>query len=392
MGPVLSIFGFARRARPRVALTIGPLSIAWALASALAVLSPAWAAEQQARKGDAEFRQAWVTYAGPAMQGRVPNMLEAAQEARMAAIPQMEAAVQADPRNVDYLTSLAYMRLAAGQYDKAKAAIDAAIQAKRDEPLLYLLRGQDEAALALMHPETAGDRIGTAVRAFDEAGRIDPGNALPLLQGASVAFDANRPDLAQPRLKRALESSDIVLYRLPVPADLFPEVPKSLSAWQYVQVGHWVELLSRCQNVAKACLRAGEREQQAGNLEAAYEQFLSALEVGRKIGTAKPYLFVTVASAMGVLEKAYAALSRVGEALNKPETARWKGEAGVLIIGRDALAGALQNYMKDIAEHPPSSLSGMLSTEAKYVSPVIAGIGLTPQPVREEEPQQVPPS
>ena len=56
-----------------------------------------------------------------------------------------EAAVAANPENAKYQGALAYACLTAGRYQKAKAAIDLAIDHQRKDPQLYLLRGQAEA-------------------------------------------------------------------------------------------------------------------------------------------------------------------------------------------------------------------------------------------------------
>jgi len=269
----------------------------------------AQAGSKQARKGEADFRAAWLAFAGPAGDPEKSKSLEARQQARIAAIPLMEAAVVADPKNWAYQESLAYIRLSAGQYEKAKAAVARALDLKRDRPLLYLLRGQAEAALAQMDPPHAGERIGPAMAAFDRAAALDKQNALPLLQAASVALDLNRPDLAMERVRQALQRPGSMLYSLTVPVDLYKGKGESVRAWQYVQLGHWFELLARFRNISKALLAQGRKHGENGDLGAAEEQLKLALQVGRQVGEMQPHLFICVAEAIDLMQDAYFGLA-----------------------------------------------------------------------------------
>jgi len=285
----------------------------------------AWAGALAPPRGDAEYRAAWKAFAAPAGDPSLSGSLEARQQARLAAIPSMEAAAAADPGSLTYLESLGYIYLSAGQYDKARTAIDHAIERRRDLPLLYLLRGQAEAALAQMDPPRAGEQIGPAITALERAAQLDPTNALPLLQAASVAIDLNRPDLALPRIRQALERPNLKLYRLSVPTDLGPDPGASVRAWQYSQLEHWLGLISRCQNVAAFCFRLGAEEDKNSNLAAAEERFQWALQVGRLVGGSEPSLFIAVAPALDVMEDGYRGLARVtSERLIRSEFLRVK--------------------------------------------------------------------
>ena len=262
-------------------------------------------------KGDADYRAAWLAFAAPASDPNKAKSLDARQQARMAAIPLMEAAVAADPRNWAYQESLGYICLTAGRYDKAKTAIDKAIGMKRDRPLLYMLRGQAEAALAQMDPPEAAKNIGPAISAFDRAGQLDPNNALPLLQAASVAFDVDRPDLAVSRVSQALQRPGSMLYTLTVPTDLSEDKGASVRAWQYAQLGHWYELLARFRNDVRLLLKRGAALEQRGDLGGADQQYRWALQTGRMVGAMAPNLFLNVASGIDMMEDAYRYLARV---------------------------------------------------------------------------------
>ncbi len=260
-------------------------------------------------KGDADFRAGWNAFAAPAADPVKAKSLEARQQARMAAIPRLEAAVAATPDNWGYQESLGYVCLAAGQYEKAKAAIEKAIAIKKDRPLLYMLRGQAEAAMAQMDPPSTAEQIGKAIAAFDRAAQVDKHNALPLLQAASVAFDADRPDLALPRIKKALNRPGAMLYTLAVPTNLSDQPGLSVRAWQYVQLSHWYEFLARFQNVSKKLLTRGATLAQKGDLKAADESCQQSLQVGRTVGAMRPHLFINVASAINIMQDSYESLS-----------------------------------------------------------------------------------
>lgn len=329
-------------------------------------------------KGDADFRAAWVAFAAPAADPEKSQSLEARQQARLAAIPLMEAAIAADSRNWIYQESLAYICLTAGQYEKAKAAVEKAIGIKRDRPVLYLLRGQAEAALAQMDPPNTPTLIGPAVDAFDRAAKLDPYNALPLLQGASVAYDASRPDLAAARVKQALQRTGSMLYTLSVPSNLFDDRGAAIRAWQYIQLGHWYELLARFRNVNRHLLARGERLEQRKELGAADESYRSALQVGRLVAGMSPHLFINVNAGIDMMEDSYHALARVANATGNKDEQRWKGEAGVVEFARSQLVAALGTYAKEIAKNPAPTIEELLVFEDKIVAPVIAGIGLNP--------------
>jgi tetratricopeptide (TPR) repeat protein len=290
----------------------------------------------------------------------------------------MEDAAAADPRNADYQVALAYVCLAAGKYQRATEATGKALELGRDDPLIHLLRGQAEGAIAQMDPEKAGERIGPALSAFDCAAQRAAENALPLLQGASVALDVEREDLAFSRLKQALDRPRFTLYQLPIPWDVVPDREAARQLWQRVQLGQWVELLARCQNVSRALLRLGEQEHQSGDLDAAESRFQEALAVARAVGSAEPSLFITTNAAIDMMENAYGHLLAVAEEKGSHEAQRWRGELGVLQIARADLLVSLQRYLERLDEQPPESLAELLRFEAESVEPAVLGIGLTP--------------
>jgi tetratricopeptide (TPR) repeat protein len=359
-------------------------------------------AAPKARPGEAEFRAGWLAYAAPENKSKA-NATQGLFAGPLRAIPHFDAAVAADPTNVASLTALSYMSYGAAEYGKSKEMIDRAIARERRDPLLYLLRGQVEAAVAQMDPVKAGKNIGKAMEGFDRAAVLDPDNALPLLQGASVALDVDRLDLALPRLKQALARPTCHLYQLPVPTDLLSVQGDALRVWEQLQMGLWGSLLTRGRNVSSVLVRLGLQEEKAGRLEPAREDYLQAMRVARQIGRTAPPLFITVGTALDMLDSAYAGLWRVAktrqaeaEARGKedPEVVpwqrqveRWEGEMGILEIGRGELQGAVQAYFKDIGKTPPTSAEALLKVESDHVLRVYRGVGLDgPEPGAEQPP------
>jgi len=275
--------------------------------------------------------------------------------------------------------------LTAARYQRAKEILDSSLELNRDSPVLYLLHGQAEAALAQMEPAEASRRIEPALESFERAAQLDPENALSLLQAASVAFDVARPDLAQPLLELALAREGCAMYRLPIPTELEPDHLSSLRIWQYVQYEQWSQLIARCGNVSKGALRLGAEKEKLGELAAAERHFQQALSVGRAAGAARPNLYISVNAAMNLMEDAYGSLLRVAEARESEEAPRWRNELGVLQIGRGMLAGALQGYLQKVATDPPDSAEALLELEEEGLRMIIAGIGLTPPSAPEPE-------
>ena len=357
------------------------------LATALAVagLASGARAEEACAEGRAEFLAGWREFAKPFSPEATDRTLTARQEARLAALPHLEAAVAAEPEDEQYRISLAYVCLTAGRYQKAKEILDSSLELNRDSPMLYLLHGQAEAALAQMEPAKASSRIKPALESLGRAAQLDPENALPLLQAASVAFDVARPDLALPLLELALGREGCTMYRLPIPADLGSDHVSSLHIWQYVQYEQWSQLIARGDNVSKAALRLGAEKEKLGELEAAERHFQQALSVGRAVGAARPNLYISVNAAINLMEDAYGNLLRVAEARESKEAPVWRNELGVLQIGRGMLAGALQGYLQEVATSPPDSVEALLELEAEGLRMIIAGIGLTPASAPEPE-------
>ncbi len=351
----------------------------------LVAMVTASAADSDRPPAESEFRAGWVAFASvkPGPDGKLT--LGAQQEARVAAAARMEAAAEADPGNAVYQASLCYVCLAAGKYARAAEAIDRAIKLKDDDPLFYMLRGQAQAALAHMVPQEAGERILPALTAFEEAARLDPTNALPLVQAASVAVSVGRMDLALSRIERALERPTARLYRLWVPFDLHPERDASINAWQYVQYGYWTSAAARCQNVGMALLSLGAQKMKDEDLDGAARGFRKALEVGRAVGMAEPNLFITVHVAINMMEGAYGGLLQVAEAGHGGNAEQWRGEMGVLQIARTELQNRLQVYLNRLKEDPPETADELLALESDSVERALLGMGLTPVSKKETE-------
>jgi tetratricopeptide (TPR) repeat protein len=349
----------------------------------LLLAAPVLRAEQAAPKGDAEFRAGWLALVAPMSAQRKSSALQARQEARIAALPHFEAAAKADPDNVSYRTALGYVYLAAGKYQLAKETLDEAVARSKRDPLLYLLRGQADAALAQMEPETASAAVERVMRSFDDAARLDPTNSLAGLQAASVAFDAGRRDLGLKKLTEALQRPGMTLYRLPIPGDLHASRSNALRIWQYIQVWQWLELISRCDNVVKTELKLGGEKQETGDLDGAQALYEQALQVARRIGNARPNTIVCVNSGINAMEDSYVRLLELARKKSSKQAEQWEGELGVLQIGRSELQGILQTYLKRIEENPPDSVEALLEYEGESVGRVMLGIGLTPAKIPE---------
>jgi tetratricopeptide (TPR) repeat protein len=355
-----------------------------AVAAALLVTAGAAGAARRAPgppKGEAEYREGWLALVAPSRDAKQANSLEARQKARMEAVSHLEAAAAADPQNAKYQASLAYISLLAGRYSQAKQAIDLAIDRERRDPLFYLLRGQAEAALAMMDPATASKEIGKAMDAFDRAGQLDPKNALPVLQAVSVALDVDRLDLAGPRLKQALARPESRLYQLAVPTDLVPARPDALRLWETIQMMCWGDLLARGRNVSEVLLRLGSQEEMKGNLSAAESYYRDAYRVAKKAGRTQPRVLLSVGTAIDTLDHVYFALARVAKAQQDPAAERWEGERGVLSLCRTELERAVGAYFADLKANPPDSVEAMLARESQACKKAYDGAGMElPEP------------
>jgi tetratricopeptide (TPR) repeat protein len=365
------------------------------IAAALALLAPAaWTQEptQETLGPAAEFRAAWVAFTQPAVQPQPGSQLAAQQQARLAALSHMEAAVAADPHNVDYRAAMTYLYLAAGKYQKAADAVEQAIRRAPDSPLLHLLQAQARATLAHTDPETVGDRIGRALQSFDRAAALDPENALALVQAASVAFDAGRDDIGSQALERALERPRMALYRLPVAVPLDDDPLRSLQMWRYAQYTQWNEMLARIHKVARFALADGREKQTAGYTDGAEARYRQVLALGRLVGATQPNIFLTLNAGIDIMEQAYLHLAGLAEQTGSSELERWKGEWGVLQIGRTVLMGALQTYTDREKKGPPKSIEEALAREAEAVRYSLLGVGLTPAPEEGEAAETLEPA
>ncbi len=352
--------------------------VLWAAALGLLLaVSPAARAEsEKASQGETEFRAGWTEFTKPVTGKPNEATPEVRQLAREAAIPHLEAAVAADPDNVAYHTALAHVCLAAGKYRKGLEAANQAIKLERGDPLLYLLRGQAEAALAQLNAEEDSRRVGRAMTAFSRAAELDPKNALPLFQAASVAIDLKRPDLVEFNLGKALSRPECRLYQIPVPEDLGDSPAASLKAWEYAQYGNWIGLVARCRNVADYLLRRGKQEEEKGELAAAADYYQKVRDIAARVGTTEPRLFITVNTAIDMLEDAYGCLARAAEAAGDEQARRWEGEKGICGIARQQLFGALKTYQDEVSAGKIGTVEQSLKRQAELVSPMIAGVGL----------------
>ena len=383
------------------------------LAFALSVLFvlvtfPALAQEAVApeKTPEAEFRAGWLAIVSPAEQQQKQSAMQARQEALLTAISRFEAAAQAAPGNTDYSIGLAYAQLSAAKYQQARDTLTAAIERKKNDPVLYLLRAQADAALGHLDPETTAQSVEKALRSFDDAARLDPGNSLYSLQAASVAFDAQRGDLGLARVQAALKLPAITLPMLPIPFDLDTSRTKSVEMWQALQMRQWMDLLVRCQNAGFALLKQGEADEKAvaektaggadpaaagegaapsaltAEQKALYakadEFYRTVLDIGKQMGNAKPNGILAVSMGLNMMEAAYAHLLHVADATGSQEAIKWQGEGGVVQIGRGELLVALQQYKALVEKTPPSSVSALMKEEGEFVARTMLGVGLSP--------------
>ena len=166
---------------------------------------------------------------------------------------------------------------------------------------------------------------------------------------------------------------------MPIPGNLDPDRTTAIQMWQHLQMSQWSELLSRCQNAARMASKLSKEKLDAGELDAAEALLTQALEIGRQIGNAKPNIFVSVNSALNVMQDAYFGLAAVAKAKQDPaEEGRWTGEAGVLIVARQDLFVAVQRYVKLINEEPPASIDDLVQEEAEQVARTMLGAALSP--------------
>jgi tetratricopeptide (TPR) repeat protein len=379
------------------------LSVLLALAALPALAQEAAAPE---KTPEAEFRAGWIAIITPAEGQQKQNSLQVRQDALLNAIPHFEAAVQAEPANTDYSIALAYAQLSAAKYQKAKDTLTAAIERKKNDPVLYLLRAQADAALGHLDPETTAQSVEKALRSFDDAARLDPGNSLYSLQAASVAFDAQRGDLGLARVQAALKLPAITLPILPIPFDLDTSRTKSVEMWQALQMRQWMDLLVRCQNAGFALLKQGEADEKAAAektaggadpaaagegaapsaltaeqkalYDKADELYRTALDIGKQMGNAKPNGILAVSMGLNMMEAAYAHLLHDAEATGSQEALRWQGEGGVVQIGRGELLAALQQYKAFVEKTPPSSVSALMKEEGEFVARTMLGVSLSP--------------
>ena len=324
---------------------------------------------------DEQFRNAWREFAAPVL---IENADTTREQARIASIPKFEAAVEAAPDDCAYRTGLVYAHISAEQCVEAKEALVEAIERCNDNPLLYLLRAETEAGLAKMAPDTDKDAIGRAIRSCERAAALEPKNGLALLQAASIALNARDQQLALEKLDLALARPGLRLPRLPIPDNLDSNRTRAIRAWQFIQMKQWMDNLGRCRDVARNLLILGIEKKEAGDLDAAEQHFQRALRVARLVGNARPNNFISVSMALDLMEDAYLSLALLAEARQSPEIERWKGEAGVLFIGRQELHGALQHYMKVIQKEPPTSTDALLDLEARIIARIMRGVALSP--------------
>jgi tetratricopeptide (TPR) repeat protein len=222
----------------------------------LALAGMAGAAREKPRPGEAKFRHAWQTYVQPLVAPEKFPTRAARDAAGAQAVEEMAAAVAAQRGNADYLVSLSYLQFQTFKWREAQETAKRASRAAPKAALPMVLLAGVKGAIAAAQTEDVKKALDESLSAYRQAAERDPNNAAILLQAASTAFDARRPDLARPLVDEALSRPAFRLYLLPVPADLQPDdVTVSLKVWRAVQAAWWQTTCARVYNAGRDVLR-----------------------------------------------------------------------------------------------------------------------------------------
>jgi hypothetical protein len=331
------------RFRPLLVLVLLLVSASWALAS------------------ESELRSAWLAYAKPAISPQDFPTAFHLRQARQTAISILQASP--DQKDPELQEALGYFLLRDYQYHKAQVAFEAAIKRRGQEPRLRYFLAVTKAILLTSNPDTMSQQSKAVIEEFQKAAKAEPQNALPLLQAASVAFDADRPDLSLPLVTEALAKPGFYLYRLPIPSDLVPDKASATAAWWGVESELWGEIINRAANSARGLLAAGNRAALKKDSAKAQELYQQAEAVGHLLTQTTPALAAGLATG---LEAERQALLAQGEAAGTQQP----------MPKVTAAQGALQKAWEDLQaqekQNPPQSPEACLQNQKILVEQIRA--------------------
>jgi len=320
----------------------------------LASVSCAFASEQ-------ELRAAWLAYAKPAISPQDYPTAFHLRRARENAIAVLQASP--DQKDSELQEALGYFLLRDYQYHKAQVAFEAAIKRRGQEPRLRYFLAVTKAILLTSNPDTMPEQSKTVIEEFQKASKAEPQNALPLLQAASVAFDADRPDLALPLVTEALAKPGFYLYRLPVPSDLVPDGPQATAAWGMVESELWGEIINRATNCARGLMREGNRLSLRKETAAAQELYQKSEAIGQMLTRTTPPLASSLAAGLEVERQALIARSENPEARQKLA----KVEAA-----QEALQKSWEDLQAQEKSNPPKTPEARLENQKQLVEKILA--------------------
>lgn len=334
-------------------ITLSLLVLALAAAGALA--------------GEKELHQAWLAYCQPALDPASYPMQVDAHRARQQAINLAQTALQ-DKKDAAAFETLGYFYLRDFQYRNAQEQFESAAKRDSKEPRLRYLLGQVRAILLVAEPEKMREKVKDSVAEFRRAAALDPDNAMPLLQAASVSFDCDCADLALPLVSEALRRPEYRLYNLATPQDLVSDPGPAALAWWWAQSELWSEMINRTANCARSLVLRGNHLAVSGQAEKAAQYYQQAAEIGAKLSRATPALADAVGAGLEVERQALVAQS--GAAATPEQKARLSRiEAAQQVLQR-------QWRMLQEREHrqPPASVEERLNNQRAVAEAVLASL------------------
>ncbi len=318
-----------------------------------------------------EVRAGWGAFVQPALSPQDYSSPLLRHRAREQAIALLEAAP--DKKDALLLETLGYFYLRDFQYLKAQERFAEALKRNSKEPRLRYLLAQTKAILLAADPAKIGENCKEVVEEFRRAAGRDPDNTLPLLQGASVAFDSDRPDLALPLVAEALKRPVFRLYTLPVPEDLATDSAQSAAAWWWAQSELWGEMITRTGNCARGLLKLGDRANLRGEAAQAEELYRQSAQVATLLYRADPPLAAAPAAGLEAEKQALRARLTLAS-LDRTEQAKIK--AGLPRI--EATQRRLQQQWALLQDKeqtsPPPSVQARLENQKTLVDAVLSAL------------------
>jgi len=307
-----------------------------------------------------EVRAAWLAYAKPAISPQDYPTAFHLRQARQNAIAILQASL--DQKDPELQEALGYFLLRDYQYHKAKEAFEAALKRRGNEPRLRYFLATTKAILLASNPDTMPEESKAVIEEFQKAAKAEPQNALPLLQAASVAFDADRPDLALPLVTEALAKPGLYLYRLPIPSDLVPDSAQASAAWWLVEAELWGEIINRTANCARGLSREGKRLALRKDA-ASRELYQKAEAVGQLLTRTTPPLASSLAAGLEVQRQALLAQS---------DDAGARSKLAKIETAQANLQKAWEDLQAQEKQNPPKTPEARLENQKRLVETLLA--------------------